>query len=53
MSSDFKAHGLITTPVLERLYQKAYIREYKKGIKDPREYQTVELLENIYNKVLF
>lgn len=48
----FKPHGLILTLALEVLYQKAHIANYVKGMNDPKEYQTVELLENIFNKVI-
>ncbi|KAK2795985.1 hypothetical protein FQN51_009530 [Onygenales sp. PD_10] len=38
---------------LEVLYQNAHFTSYVKGMHDPKEYQTVELLENIFNKVIF
>jgi hypothetical protein len=51
--SKFHAHGLITSPALEIQYLVAHIANYKKAKHDPREYETVELLENIFNKVVF
>ncbi|KAK2804699.1 hypothetical protein FQN50_006539 [Emmonsiellopsis sp. PD_5] len=38
---------------LEVLYQNAHFANYVEGMHDPKEYQTVELLENIFNKVIF
>ncbi|KAI9791926.1 MAG: hypothetical protein M1835_008162 [Candelina submexicana] len=51
-ASIFRPHGLITTPALEVQYINAHIDNYIKGMHDPKEYQTVELLENIFNKVI-
>ena len=45
--SSFRPHGLITSDGLERNYGRAKISAY------PREAETVELLENIFNKELF
>jgi hypothetical protein len=52
-TTQFVPHGLIKTRWLEVQYQRAHITNYSKGMHDPKEYETVELLENILNKVIF
>ena len=49
----FSSYGLITTPVLEYQYWRAHIENFVKGLHDVKEYETVKLLENIFNKVIF
>lgn len=51
--AQFQPHGLITTPALHVQYLSAHIESYDKAIHDPKEFQTLELLENILNKVVF
>jgi hypothetical protein len=49
----FKPHGLIKTPVQEQLYFRAHIANIYAGIADPKEHETVALVEVLYNKAIF
>lgn len=46
-------HGFINTTALENQYRRAHIANYVPGMHDPKEYETVELLEDIFNKVVW
>ena len=49
----FKPHGLIKTPAQEQLYFRAHIANVYAGIADPKEHETVALVEVLYNKTIF
>lgn len=51
MSQAMKPHGLIKTPWLELMYREAFYRDYDG--KEPKENSTVQLMEDICNKILF
>jgi hypothetical protein len=49
----FQPHGLIQTPIQQQLYFKAYIANIYAGVSNPKETETVALMEVILNKNLF
>jgi hypothetical protein len=49
----FQLYSLITNIYLETQYREAHIINYVKKMHDPKEHATIELLENILNKILF
>jgi hypothetical protein len=49
----FQPHGLIQTPIQQQLYFKAHIANIYAGVSNPKETETVALMEVILNKNLF
>jgi len=45
--------GLITTRLQEKLYQRAHIANIKTGVADPKENETVALMEVIFSQNIF
>jgi hypothetical protein len=49
----FRPHGLIRTPIQQQLYFKAHIANIYAGISDPKEPETVALMEVILSQNIF
>ena len=52
-STGFRPHGLIRTPMQQQLYNKAHIANIYTGIADPKEHETVALMEVVLYKNIF
>jgi hypothetical protein len=52
-STGFRPHRLIRTLMQQQLYNKAYIANIYTGIADPKEHETVALIEVVLYKNIF
>src|SRR5256885_15318792 len=50
---NFQPHGLIKTPLQQQLYNRAHIANVFTGIADPKEHETVALMENLLYRNIF
>ncbi|KAF4625120.1 hypothetical protein G7Y89_g13047 [Cudoniella acicularis] len=52
-ATNFQPHGLIKTPMQQQFYNKAHIANVNTGIADPKEHETVALMEVVLYKNIF